>query len=619
MQLRIHSGHSKDLRAVALSPDGRYLLSASYDGTVKQWDATTGQVIRTHTGRNDSAVELPDQVEVSYDGKTGIVQDGLRQYAFDMATGYRQQGNYELRPKDVSPDGLLRVRERSTRLIVEEVASRRNINTLETSTTGLRTMNTMMFSPDGRYIAWAESNFTGLSIAKVWEVSTWTQVATAPASAANFSRDSRTLVLGSPKGGAPYLRDLASGEETFMENGPSGVTDMALSVDGQSVVAGMASGSAILWDLTTGKLVRAFNCLEAQPVLSVAVGTSDSLAATGCADASVWLWELRTGKQVKALTPALSRRVPALWTRYSLNGRRLVVGTEQQLTVWDTGENKESRRITLPGKDLPTELTVLPDVSPILGNKGIPEEAKSSYISDVKEDRDQNVTRWMELSKIVHAMAVHPNGQLVAVSVDRGIILWDINAGQVVRKYSDKIAQHLAMSPDGKMLLSETDAWDVDTGNVMSGPIAMTNGRNGVIAISTDNHFVACGEKTFVIKVWDLTSKKTQELRGHAGEITSLAFSPNHRTLVSGSYDGTVRLWDLQRGKEIAALISLGNGESLTITPDHFYRASRIPVKGVSFQAGDKLLPLEQFAKKLHKPEVVEERLSEAAKMPGGR
>jgi WD40 repeat protein len=93
------------------------------------------------------------------------------------------------------------------------------------------------------------------------------------------------------------------------------------------------------------------------------------------------------------------------------------------------------------------------------------------------------------------------------------------------------------------------------------------------------------------------------------GKVTGLGFTPNGRVLISGSDDGTVRLWDLQRGKEIAALISLGNGESLTITSDHFYRASKTPVNGVSFQVGDKLLPLEQFAEKLNKPDLVLQRL----------
>lgn len=73
---------------------------------------------------------------------------------------------------------------------------------------------------------------------------------------------------------------------------------------------------------------------------------------------------------------------------------------------------------------------------------------------------------------------------------------------------------------------------------------------------------------------------------------------------------GSVRLWDLQTGKEIAALISLGNGESVTVTPDHYYRVSKSLVKGASFQVGDKLLPFEQFEQKLNKPDIVLERLS---------
>lgn len=137
----------------------------------------------------------------------------------------------------------------------------------------------------------------------------------------------------------------------------------------------------------------------------------------------------------------------------------------------------------------------------------------------------------------------------------------------------------------------------------------------GPVAMSVDNRLGARAED-FTIKVWDVASGLAQEFRGHTGKITGLAFVPNGRMLVSGSNDGTVRLWDLQTGQEIAALISLGGGESVTVTPDHHYRASKTPVKGVSFQFGGKPVPLEQFADRLNQPEIVRQRLKEAFDAP---
>ena len=58
-----------------------------------------------------------------------------------------------------------------------------------------------------------------------------------------------------------------------------------------------------------------------------------------------------------------------------------------------------------------------------------------------------------------------------------------------------------------------------------------------------------------IVKVWDAqTGQESLTLKGHTGWVSSVAFSPDGKRLVSGSLDKTVKVWDAQTGQEILTL-----------------------------------------------------------------
>ncbi len=134
-------------------------------------------------------------------------------------------------------------------------------------------------------------------------------------------------------------------------------------------------------------------------------------------------------------------------------------------------------------------------------------------------------------------------------------------------RYSKTFAQAVEMTMAVKDLLAVKDRFEfavflseTDTGKELA-PI-FTKHREKIVAltISPSSEFIATGSSDWTIEVWKITDTEPLRmdmdlgdplwiLKGHAGTVTSVAFSPSSKMLASGSADQRVRLWDLTTGK----------------------------------------------------------------------
>jgi len=197
--------------------------------------------------------------------------------------------------------------------------------------------------------------------------------------------------------------------------------------------------------------------------------------------------------------------------------------------------------------------------------------------------RSKNVQKFSLPSiarQAVLSVAVSPDGKLMATGGDDGgIKLWNPSTGKPFKNLSGHKAavNGLNFSPDGSKLVSGSAdktirVWDVAKGKVLCQAQTVTE-INAVTWVA-DGKQIASGGADYLIRVWyvDLAKRELaalKEIKGHEGPVTSLAaVPPNGTQIISGSGDGTVRLWNLEDGQLIRKMKHGGPVASVAVRKD---------------------------------------------------
>jgi WD40 repeat protein/serine/threonine protein kinase len=508
--------HASGVTCLAFRPDGRSLASASQDGVIHIWDPT----------REPEAVRIPAADDVRHFG-LAFSPDGRWVAAATQGYPFAVRGAGAAVPgkavrlwgaADGRPGPILQGHD-------EDITD-------------------MAFSPDGTRLAAAGERGT----LTVWEVPS--------------GRVLRTLRSPAGRGDPPTRR----GHVVF---GPRA---------GQLAIAD-AGGTVTVWDLVTGREDFSFRTAHAT--------TSDPSSR---------------------IRPTLA---------FSPDGRRLAVGGIREIQVWDVAASRDIATLR-GGQSAIFAMTFSPDgrrlATGAIRGGGVA-SAGEIRVWDVADGRE--VAAFAGAAGGTHALAFTPDGRRLASTgfSHRDVVLWDADSGRELLALpiddtrmiaGQGMDSRLAFGPDGVRLalvgLNGVTIWDATPGPevlTLHAPVSVWGvdySPDGLRLAAADNHNAvtirdaASGRVLLTLPVpdmtrdtalldarfspdgarvgaavatpssgrvilWDATTGLVDgQLKGHAGAVIKLAFSPDGRRIATASHDRTAKVWDAETGREIRSL-----------------------------------------------------------------
>jgi RNA polymerase sigma factor (sigma-70 family) len=500
-RIRAWDAHKGYIWTMVLARDGKTLATGGADKVIRLWDVETGQLRRE--------LDHPDVVSklaLSPDGKI-VASLTMHGVTHGDVTSYQWE----------------------KRIRIWDVQSGKETRQLRMEDTGDKHgypegFSDVVFSPDGTRLATA-----GLDgLVRLWDAATGNEqrrflTGRVGAQQLAFAADGQTLAVA---GTTIRLIDVPTGKEKLPQFGRlARIYSIAVAPDGHSIAT--SGGDHIqLWDAITG---RPGNRLaeQEQSISTVQFASDGQSLVTADRDALVRLWDLRTRKERGRVDGRPLQRILAFTND---GATAALMHYDRSIRVVDLATGKERGRL--------------------VGTK-----------------------------ESVVGAAFTPGGRtLVAWHDDHTARVWDLAAGKEVRHFAfpDRPDRPIApgstgersgfygaaVSPDGRLIAYGSlgpnfvipqgqflyvAIQEVATGKTRRIVDNLLPDGADTLAFSPDSRSLAwSGSQSPVIHVLELaTGKERLRLDGHHGRVTSLVFSADGRTLVSGSDDTTALVWDM--------------------------------------------------------------------------
>jgi WD40 repeat protein/serine/threonine protein kinase len=504
-------GHRAAVRGVAVSPDGTLVATASGDSTARIWasDGTGESVILEHGDAVTDVEFSPDGTRVAtacYDGAARIWQSDGRSEPI-VLRGHESN----VHAASFSPDGTLVVTasDDSTARIWRSDGSGRPVVLRQTDQ-----VYEAVFAPDGSWVATCGGDGT------VW---LW------------------------PADG--------KGEPTVLSGHEGWVRHMAVSTDGSRLVTvGHGQDRSVkIWH-TDGTTEPFTLCQQEAEVTAADFSPDGSQIVTTSGDGALRLWDAGdTGESILLsycwetewygpFSPDGSRI--AFLSHDGLVQTRAADGTGEALTIGQQGADVTSAEFSPDG----TRLAV---------------GSRDGAVRIWRTDGGGEIAALRGHDGPILDASFSPDGaRVVATGADGRIIVWpaDGTGEPLVLADLDERSIDASFTPDGEHLIASAISdgqvlmWQVDG---RGEPVVLLE-QDGLAdnRLSPDgSRLVTLSNKDNAVRIWRLAGTEPPTLlQGHSNDTWSVEFSPDGKSIVTTSWDFTVRIWDVDTGRETLVL-----------------------------------------------------------------
>lgn len=354
-----------------------------------------------------------------------------------------------------------------------------------------------------------------------------------------FNRDSKEVTY--PSSNVEYTKWQLP-DSAITRLGKGAINEIKFSSDGTQFAVATTIG-VWMYDVKTGKEISLLKG-DREDISHIAY-LSDGNTLRGVnrnySYVKVMQWNTTTGKQLSSMQDIDNKHIYT--SDLSENGMKLAgieVSKHNEVDLWTVGDT--TIPMTISSIRMESESKIVPVIALSL-NGGylatvIPEE-DNNPIQVWNVDTGELLNTFTENTHRIVGLTFSPdNMTLASGDTNETIRLWDLkaNSAQVISKGTYTSSYALAFSPNGKL-------------------IAAGNG-DGKIELFNINE-----EKQDYQRLFS-QYKQMLPRKGHKDKVTSLAFSPDSKMLISGSEDGTIRGWDVASRKQL--FISAGHPVEIT-------------------------------------------------------